>query len=238
MGYDFPEDFLWGASTSAHQVEGNNTKNDWWRWERSGATEPSGIACDHYNRYAEDFRLAHRLGHNAHRFGLEWSRLQPENDTWDPKEWEHYKRVLDELLSLGMRPVVTLHHFTLPVWLSDKGGWLNDDSPRVFARFAEKAAKELGTRTTYWITINEPDILALLGYLWGEWPPCLRDRKKMLCALRNMLRAHSAAYQAIKKHSSARTRVGLAKAVTAFHPCSRRSSGDRMSAYIRSRCHN
>lgn len=238
MGHDFPEDFLWGASTSAHQVEGDNTGNDWWEWESSGGTEPSGKACDHYNRYPEDFRLARELGHNAHRFGVEWSRLQPGEKRWDQSEWDHYKRVLDELISLGIRPVLTLHHFTLPTWLSRKGGWLNDDIPDIFARFAGKAAGELGTRTTRWITLNEPDILALLGYLWGEWPPCRKDRKKMLSALRNMLRAHSAAYRAIKDGSPSPASVGLAKAVTAFHPCSRLSPRDRLAAFIRSRCHN
>ncbi|MDP8258948.1 MAG: family 1 glycosylhydrolase, partial [Candidatus Aadella gelida] len=113
MKNKFPDNFLWGASTSSHQVEGNNVNNDWWKWEQSGNTEPSGSACDHYNKFREDFAMAKELGHNAHRLSLEWSRLEKEEGVWNNDEWDHYKSVIDELLKLGIEPLVTLNHFTV-----------------------------------------------------------------------------------------------------------------------------
>ncbi|MBD3379506.1 MAG: family 1 glycosylhydrolase [Candidatus Omnitrophica bacterium] len=243
MRNNFPENFLWGASTSAHQVEGNNTGNDWWAWEQAGNTRPSGRACDHYNRYGEDFALAGKLGHNAHRLSLEWSRLEKQQDAWDTGEWDHYKRVLDTLISLDIEPVLTLHHFTIPLWLSDKGGFLWEGSVNAFSRFAAKAVRELGSRVKYWITINEPNILATLSYYFGEWPPAHRDFNELLTALNNLLKAHSAAYEhmreeALQGKDVKNPAIGIAKAVTAFHPCSALSARDRFCAHMRNRFHN
>lgn len=243
MNMTFPENFLWGASTSAHQVEGDNKYNDWWQWEKTGAIESSGRACDHYNRFREDFLIAKDLGHNAHRLGLEWSRLQKEEDIWDMSEWDHYKEVLDELLNLGIEPVLTLHHFTLPIWLADKGGWENPESVKFFKRFAEKAMKELGSRVTYWITINEPNILAILGYYRGLWTPCKKDFPTAIKVLANMTKAHTEAYTvmrevAVSKNGAKNPIIGIAKAVTAFHPRSPFSLGDRPCTWLRSRFHN
>ena len=114
MKEKFPEKFLWGAATSSYQVEGDNFHNDWWKWEETSNIEPSGRACDHYNRFKEDFKIAKELNHNAHRLGIEWSRLEKEEGVWDESEWDHYKEVIDELIRLGIEPIVTLNHFTLP----------------------------------------------------------------------------------------------------------------------------
>ena len=125
---EFPRDFLWGAATSAHQVEGNNCKNDWWEWERLGKVkERSGVACDQWRRFREDFALARSLAHNAHRFSVEWSRLEPEEGVFDEEAFRHYDAVIDSLLENHLEPILTLHHFTLPQWLAREGGWL---SPR------------------------------------------------------------------------------------------------------------
>jgi len=122
----FPEGFYWGTATSSHQVEGNCTNNQWWAWEQEGGHikdgTTSGIACDHYNRFDEDFALAKELGHNSHRFSIEWSRIEREEGRWDEKEVDHYKRVLESLHSYGLTPFLTLHHFTNPVWFEDQGG--------------------------------------------------------------------------------------------------------------------
>jgi beta-glucosidase len=243
MRNGFPEDFLWGAATSAYQVEGDNFHNDWWEWEQAGNTEPSGKACDHYNRFREDFRLAKELGHNVHRLGIEWSRLEKDEGVWDASEWDHYKAVLDELLDLGIEPMVTLHHFTLPLWLSRKGSWLNENADMYFIRFAVKAIEELGSRARYWITINEPNILAILAYYQGKWPPCRTNFGEALTVLRNMLKAHTGAYSHMRRAAmespSIRTPIiGLAKAVTAFHPLSPYSPLDRFYTYLRSKFHN
>lgn len=119
----FPEDFLWGAGTSSHQVEGNNTNNDWWRWEQALPLEMrSGQACDGWNRFEEDFRRAQSLGFTAFRFSLEWSRIEPSPGEFDDSALEHYRKMILSLRSKGMEPVVTLNHFTIPLWLVDEGG--------------------------------------------------------------------------------------------------------------------
>ncbi|MFC1480050.1 glycoside hydrolase family 1 protein [Candidatus Omnitrophota bacterium] len=243
MDNKFPDGFLWGAATSSHQVEGDNSFNDWWQWEKDGHTEPSGKACDHYHRFREDFLLAKELGHNAHRLGIEWSRLEKDEGVWDQAEWDHYKRVLDELIKLGIEPLVTLNHFTLPLWLARKGGWLNEQSVDLFTRFAAKAIEELGGRTEYWITINEPNILAMLAYFCGQWPPCKKNFSEALVVLKNMLKGHVGAYRRMKEYARSTSgvkspKIGIAKAVTAFHPCSPFSALDRLFTYCRSRFYN
>ena len=121
--FKFPPDFLWGAATSSHQVEGGCTNNDWSAWEAAGKVpERAGAACDHYRRFREDFDLARSLRHNAHRFSLEWSRIEPEEGRFSAEGLAHYGEVLDALLERGMQPVVTIHHYTLPRWLADQPG--------------------------------------------------------------------------------------------------------------------
>ncbi|MBU0571604.1 MAG: glycoside hydrolase family 1 protein [Candidatus Omnitrophica bacterium] len=239
----FPDNFMWGASTSSHQVEGNNFYNDWWKWEQAGNTDPSLAACDHYNKFREDFAIAKELGHNAHRFSLEWSRLERAEGSWDQKAWDHYREVLDELIRLGIEPVVSLNHFTLPSWLAQKGGWKNADIIPAFERFAEKAARELGNRVKYWITINEPMVLAFIGYFKGDWPPCEKSFASMLYVTGNMLKAHAAAYVTMKKTANhcrgvKAPKIGIAKSVATFHPCSRYSILDRMAAFLRANFQN
>jgi len=239
----FPDDFLWGAATSSHQVEGDNFFNDWWEWEQSGRTEPSGKACGHYHRFRDDFHIAKELGHNAHRFGIEWSRLEKEEGTWDQNEWDHYKAVADELISLGIEPIATLNHFTVPAWFAKKGGWLSNEAVSLFSRLAVKAIAELGTRVRYWIPFNEPHILAFLGYFYGKWPPGRKSRDETLTVIGNMLKSHVEAYRRMNEEARSDTRIkppiiGVAKAVTAFHPCSPYSVLDRLSAHNQNIFHN
>ena len=234
---------MWGASTSAYQVEGNNTNSDWWEWEQAGGTEPSGKACDHYNRYPEDFRLAKELGHNAHRLGVEWSRLEKEKGRWDWKELDHYRSVINALADLGIEPIVTLNHFTLPRWLAREGGWLNSNTPEYFAQLAVYVMEELGDKVRYWITINEPNILAILAYFQGIWTPCHKDFDEAVLVLKNMLKGHALAYKQMNELAANMPRIkkpaiGIAKAVTAFHPCSPSSPLDRLATYYRSLFHN
>lgn len=242
MSDSFPKNFLWGSSTSAYQVEGGNFNNDWYEWESAGKTEPCGNACEHYTHFPEDFRLAKELGHNAHRLGLEWSRLEKEEGKWDEEEWDHYRKVLDELIKLEIEPVLTLNHFTVPTWLSKKGSWLNHDSAVYFSRFALKAITELSPRVKYWITINEPNILAILGYYTGEWPPQhKKDFREVVEVSKNMLLAHTSAYEKMKGYANSQNltpMIGVAKAVTAFHPYSRLSLLDWASTFLRKKYYN
>lgn len=243
MKNKFPEDFLWGAATSSHQVEGDNNLNDWWAWEQEERTAPSGKACDHYNRFREDFRIAKELGHNAHRFSIEWSRVEKNEGEWDQAGWDHYRRVADELLKLGITPIVTLNHFTVPAWFARKGSWLSDNSIKLFTRYAVKAIEELGEKVEYWIPFNEPHVLAFLGYYYGDWPPGKTNFNYAITVLGNMLKSHVEAYRVMHDHADKNSRVkrpkiGLAKAVATFHPCAPFSVRDRFVAYLRSKFYN
>lgn len=211
--------FLFGAATSAHQVEGNNVHNDWWAWEREGvARAKSGQAADHYNRFREDFALASQLGHTAQRFGIEWSRVEPKRGSWDEREITHYREVLQELRRLKLVSFVTLHHFTNPVWLAQAGGWENPESVERFGRYVEKIVIELGELVDFWITINDPMVYALKGFWEGAWPPGIRRASlNVWRVVGNLARAHRLAYQIIHKRLP-RAQVGIAQNFVAGLP--------------------
>jgi len=220
----FPEGFLWGAATSAHQVEGNN-RNDWSEWEKINAErlareaknywqpwqqekfpemfDPqnyiSGRACDHYNRFAEDFDIAKSLGHNAHRFSIEWSRVEPEEGKFNQEAIEHYRQVVLALRERGLEPFVTLWHLPLPLWLAEKGGIRSRDFPKFFERYVIKMAETFGSEVKYWLTVNEPEIYALNSYFRGRWTPQRRGALNFYFAMRAFVKAHRRAYRAIKK---------------------------------------
>ena len=158
---DFPKNFLIGAATAAHQVEGNNTHCDYWLQEQmphSSFTEPSGIACDHYNRYEEDIRLLAEAGLNAYRFSVEWARIEPEEGRFDESEIEHYRSVIRCCKAHGVEPIVTLMHFTSPAWLIRKGGWEAESTVESFRRYAAYVAEQLGNELHYICTINEANM--------------------------------------------------------------------------------
>lgn len=164
--YHFPKGFLWGASTAAHQVEGNNVNTESWVLEHLPGTpyaEPSGDAIDHYHRYAEDLSLLSSLGLNAYRFSIEWARIEPEEGEFSLAGLDHYRRVLAACHERGLKPVVTFHHFTSPRWLARKGGWLDEGTPGLFARYCEKTVRHLGDLVGVACTLNEPNISALLA---------------------------------------------------------------------------
>ncbi|MFZ1719912.1 MAG: glycoside hydrolase family 1 protein [Candidatus Moraniibacteriota bacterium] len=238
----FPNGFLWGASTSAHQVEGGN-HNDWSEWEkkhsvrlaresrnhfghlpswefsRREAEEPwnyiSGTACDHYHRYEEDFDLASSLGHNAHRFGIEWSRIEPEEGTFDTEAIEHYRTVILALRKRGMEPFVTLWHWTLPVWLAEKGGVAHTEFPQYFDRYVEAIVKALGREVKFWITMNEPELMASYSYMTGTWTPQKKNIFTYYRVLKNLINAHKLAYHTIKKYDTD-CEIGIAKHEVVF----------------------
>lgn len=175
---DFPSGFLWGSATAAHQVEGGNTNNNFWAFEQvagSSVKEPSGDAIDHWNRFDDDFALLAALGQNAHRFSLEWSRIEPAKGQFSQAALDHYKRVLDSLHRHGLTPFATLHHFTLPQWLAEEGGWQSPDALDLFGRYAERIATSIGDLVPYVGTINEPSIASSSAYLAGTHPPGVKD---------------------------------------------------------------
>jgi beta-glucosidase len=160
MSY-FPKDFLLGAATAAHQVEGNNTNSDLWVMEQvpgSMFKEPSLDCVDHYNRYKEDIDLLTGAGLNAYRFSIEWARIQPDKDSFDQKEIDHYRDMLEYCREKGVTPIVTMHHFSSPAWLIREGGWEAESTADYFARYCERTAKDLGGLLGYVCTINEANM--------------------------------------------------------------------------------
>lgn len=169
---EFPPGFLWGASTAGHQVEGGNVNADLWPLEwavPSLFTEPSGDACDHYHRYAEDIATLAGLGLNAYRFSLEWSRIEPEPGYFSRAALDHYRRMMATCLEHGVTPVVSYNHFTVPRWFAGDGAWENPSAPDRFGRFATAATGHLGDLLSWVCTLNEPNVMAMLQ-LTGRIP--------------------------------------------------------------------
>lgn len=171
----FPDNFLWGAATSAYQVEGNNIYSDWWDFESKNKLPSSGIACDQYNRYEEGFDLAKSLNHNAHRLSIEWPRIEPQNGEFDHHEIEHYKLVLQALKKRDLKVMLTLWHFTLPQWVADIGGWENRQTVKLFERFVKRIVPELAEFVDMWIILNEPGVYIYQGYVQRIWPPAKKS---------------------------------------------------------------
>ncbi len=207
----FPDGFLWGAATSAYQIEGNNINTDWWEWEKKHQPEDkhSGEAADHYNRFKDDFKMARELGHNSHRLSIEWSRIEPEPGKFNQTEIDHYKEVLKSLKDQGLTVMLTLHHFTNPLWFAKKGGWTNLWAPFYFNRFVKKIAPELKEYVDMWITINEPGLYAWAAYLDGRFPPQKKSFFQTFICLWNMSRAHNKAYKSLHQLMP-KTQVGIA----------------------------
>lgn len=218
----FPGDFLWGTATSAHQVEGNNTNNDWWHWEQQeGAIRDgsrSGLAANWWENAEADLDEAARMGTNAHRLSLEWSRIEPEPSVFDDDALGRYREILQAMHDRGMQPMVTLHHFSNPLWLVEKGDFSADIIADYFRRYAEHAVASLGDLVAQWVTINEPIVYAFKRYLEGAFPaPKQRGWRALPGVLTNMLRCHTVAYEAIKARYP-QTPVGVAKNIIIFEP--------------------
>lgn len=240
----FPKRFFWGASTSAHQVEGGN-HNNWSVWElenakslahsaeykqndlpgwagiRAQATDPdnyvSGDAIDHYNRYKLDLAIAEKLNMNAFRFSIEWSRIEPEQGVWSREAIDHYRDYIREIKARGMEPLPTLYHWTVPVWFSDLGGFERAGNVRHFVRFAEKVIDEYHQDIRFITSINEPDTVASHGYITLDHPPQTRSYLKAFLVYRNLLRGHKQIYQYAHRKSR-RLKVGFTKSYAWVRP--------------------
>jgi len=173
---NWPKEFYWGAATASYQVEGWNENTDWALAAKQGKVPPAGRLADHYHRYEEDFDIARKLGHNAHRLSVEWARIEPEEGRFDATEIEHYRKVLQALHKRNITPFITLWHFTLPLWFAEKGGFEHKDSPEIFARYCAHVVKELSDLCDHFSTINEPNVWAGHGWLYGAWPPFKRAK--------------------------------------------------------------
>ena len=220
----FPSDFRWGTATAAHQVEGHLV-NNWTHHEQQNNLVQSGAACDHWNRWEEDFQLISELGLNSYRFSVEWSRIEPTEGTWNNDALAVYSNMVDNLLERGIRPVVTLHHFSHPQWWEAKGGFADRANAPHFVRYCERVFEVLSDRVKTWVTINEPTVFSTMGYTLGMFPPGHRSLRATLRVMRNLLLAHADVYQALKKIRP-EVRIGIAKNVTLFDPKNRWSPID------------
>jgi beta-glucosidase len=235
----FPEGFLWGSATAAHQVEGNNTNNDWWVAEQTGVLPyKSGLACDQYNRYDSDFALFAELGQTCHRLSVEWSRIEPNPGELSFEALDHYRRVLESLRARGIEPIVTLHHFTNPIWLAQHGGWTRRETVGSFARFARRVVREYKDLVRYWVTLNEPGVYASQGWILGIWPPNRpNDLRGAVSVLRNMALGHGRAYHAMKAEQPD-AKIGVSHHWRLFDPADPNRRGDRLLATARNRMMN
>jgi beta-glucosidase len=222
----FPKDFMWGASTASHQVEGGN-HNQWTIWEElnaddlartakkrlgyldnwekieKAATDPdnyiSGAGVDHYNRYEQDFDILGDLNLTAYRFGVEWSRIEPEEGLFNQEALDHYRKYISELKKRGIEPVLNIWHWTMPKWFTDKGGFASKKNLKYFDRFVEVVGREFGPQLRYVITLNEPNVYASFSYLNGQWPPQIKKPLMFIRVYWNLAMAHRRAYAILKR---------------------------------------
>lgn len=236
----FPDGFYWGAATASYQVEGGIENCDWAKAAHMQRVPVCGAACEHYERYEEDFDLAKDLGHTAHRLSVEWARIEPKAGEFDQEAIAHYRAVLTALRARNIRPFVTIWHFTLPDWFAESGGFERTDAPDIFARYAVFVVSMLGDLCDHFSTMNEPNVFASNGWLRGTWPPFKRFTLTDMVSitnsgrqyeakparglgpvfqyfhvLRQLARAHNAAYARIKEISP-KTEVSVVKHVIVF----------------------
>jgi beta-glucosidase len=197
----FPAGFTWGTATAAHQIEGGNVNNDWWAFEHapdSVCAEPSGDACDSWDRWTEDVALVASLGLDNYRFSVEWSRIEPAEGEFSRAALDHYRRLCAALRERGIDPVVTFHHFTTPQWLTDQGGWETGRAVERFGRFSEVVAGALGDVMARACTINEPNVVAAMGWLAGVFPPGKADKELSRAVAQHLIAGHRIAVDAIR----------------------------------------
>lgn len=227
----FPKGFLMGAASAAHQVEGDNINSDWWYWEQQGRLPKSGLACDHYHKFDEDFALAQQIGLNAMRISIEWAKIEPEEGRWNSAAIEHYKKVLQSMKARGLTRMVTLWHWTLPKWMADKGGFETHAGVEAFARYTWFVAQNLGSEVDLWVTINEPEVYTNGGYRQGIKPPFKKSLLLSRRVMQNLAEAHIRAYKAIKS-SLGDAPVGMAKNNVYYEPYRKYNWLDRLTTYV------
>lgn len=215
----FPTNFVWGAAVSSHQVEGNNTNNQWWEFEQQpGAIwhgDKSELACDWWRSAERDFDLMQQFGVRALRLSVEWSRIEPQPGEFDHRALDRYREMLSALHARGIAPTVCFHHFTNPLWLQARGAWEQGECAERFASYVRVACGALHDLCDTWLTINEPIVYVQQSYNIGIWPPRKRNMVLAMAVYRNLLFGHAAAYHTIHEIQPD-ARVGNATATRAF----------------------
>ncbi|GAC1405735.1 MAG: glycoside hydrolase family 1 protein [Ktedonobacteraceae bacterium] len=230
----FPQGFLWGTASSSYQCEGGNTNNQWYRWEQQGHIL-SGEQCDNASNWwkqaERDFELAEQMENNALRLSLEWSRIEPEEGQWDSAALERYRIMLTDLHERHMKPVVTLHHFTEPLWFGDRGGFANEANIRFFVRYVIHVVETLHDLCDFWMTINEPNVYAIQGYELGVFPPGEQNVGRTLQVSRLLVHAHVEAFYAIRRIQP-EAQIGYCLHYRLFDPANPLSLLDRSVARL------
>ncbi len=245
---NFPDGFLWGAATSAHQVDGDCTNNNWHAWEQGSFPDGcphilngdvSGAAADHWNLFEEDLQRLTELGLQAYRFSLEWSKIEPRRGHFDRKAINHYHDLLTALEKAGIEPMVTLYHFTHPLWFDEMGAFEREENIGYFKVFCEKMFAEFNDRVHYWCTINEVEVLATESYFLGKWPPGANNSQRTVEVMKNLLLAHVVVYRALKDQPRGnRARIGLVKNIHQFDPRRSWHLGDNLVGWVLDRIFN
>jgi len=223
-----------GVATAATQIEGGDADTNWHRWAHSHGVKDGSSparAADHWNRVDEDIELLKQLGIRYYRMGLEWARIEPEEGVFSSDAIDHYKDELTKLRQAGISPLVTLHHFNNPGWLEERGAWTRPEAIGDFLRYAAKVVHELKDLVSEWITINEPNVYATKGYVFGEWPPGKKRVFEAMTVMSHMAQAHVRAYQLIHAIQPS-SNVGAAHHVRIFDPANPRSAADLAGARI------
>lgn len=226
-GFELPKEFLLGSATAATQIEGGDTNNNWYAWSLAGKVgngESSITGADHYRRYVEDIELLSQLHQECYRMSIEWSRIEPKEGEWSTEGVEHYRDEFQRLIKAGIKPLVTLHHFSCPQWYQEKGGWLSKDAVQDFMRFVGFSVKSFGDLVSEWCTINEPNVFANDSYMDGKYPPGSHgDIAAYMKVTKNLILVHLKSYKLIHKIRKelgfkGETKVGFAHHLAIFEP--------------------
>ena len=233
-GFKLKEGFLLGVATAATQIEGGETDNNWLDWYKKGNISDGSSparANDHYNRYEEDISLMKSLDIEVCRFGIEWARIEPEDGAFDDAAIEHYRKEIKLMIKSGIQPLLTLHHFSNPMWFERKGGFENEENIPIFLRFVEKAVLSFGDLVSDYNTINEPNVYAMNGYFFGVWPPAKKSMAAAAKVMSVMTACHIKSYEIIHRVRSEMgfddSNVSFANHVRAFVPKRKNNLWDR-----------
>ena len=242
MQFKFPSTFFWGAALSSYQCEGQNFNTDWFLWEKDHGLEEASNACRHYDFFEQDFEIAAKLNLNSLRISIEWARIFPQSEACDEGQLQHYHKVIDSLIKFGLKPMVTLHHFTNPLWFCERGGWLNSKNIDFFLKYVSTTVESLKRKVQYWFVFNEPLVYLFKGYIEGAWPPGVKSLKEANKALENIIQAYCLCYDEMKRiyrGSNSPVYVSLTKNLRIFEPCPRHNFGlNNFAAFMRSKLFN
>ena len=238
--FSFPSSFKWGTATAAHQIEGNCI-NNWSEFENqinsSGIPnikdgQKSGIACDSWNRLEEDIENIKKLGVSYYRFSIEWSKIEPEQNKYDTKVLNHYNEFINILIDNNITPVLTLYHFTHPIWFDKLRGFEKEENIKYFISFCIKVFNKYSNKVKYWCTINEPAVLAAQGYFNGIFPPGIKKPQLSAEVLKNLLETHVRVFHTLKHLDNGnKVKIGLVKNINQFDPWNRWNILDWIISY-------